>query len=118
MVRPRGSPVSRKRSPMAFNMASGQPSPDEELTETVAPFGIAAAASFSETRLDRAITRSYARSIAGNLDCSTGLCRFAHRQSHCQRSDTVDPTCRRLPLAPHSRVEVPHRSFVEILVFY
>ena len=39
---------------MVRSMASGQPSPDEELTETVAPSGIFAAASASETHFPAA----------------------------------------------------------------
>ena len=113
---PRGSPVARKRSPMAFNVASGHPSPDEELTETVAPLGMRAAASSSEIRFDRLIPMSTAISIAGYWNRAACLRRFTYRQGHRQRSDTVCPGSRRLPFATDGRVEAPHRSFVEVLV--
>jgi hypothetical protein len=48
-------------------MASGQPSPDEELTETVAPPGIKEAAASNEMLFARVIPVSDAVSIAGDL---------------------------------------------------
>src|SRR5215212_7890142 len=118
MVRPRGSPVPRKRSPMAFNVASGQPSPDEELTETVAPSGMTAAASSSEIRLDRLIPISIVISIAVHSHRATCMRRFAHRQGHRERFDSVYAAGRRLPFTTDRRVEATHRSLIEILVLY
>src|SRR5688572_30497021 len=45
VVRLRGWPVASKCSPMAFSIRSGQPSPLDDDTETVAPSGIREAAS-------------------------------------------------------------------------
>src|SRR5690349_4588140 len=59
VVRLRGEPVSRNRSPIARSIASGQPRPLEELTETVAPSGISAAASAIDTIFDRPVATTY-----------------------------------------------------------
>src|SRR5829696_5542405 len=53
VVRLRGAPSDSNRSPIAWSIASGQPSPLEELTVTVAPSGIRRAASTSEIVLSR-----------------------------------------------------------------
>jgi hypothetical protein len=78
MVKPRGSPVVRKRSPIAFKIASGHPNPDEELTDTVAPTGMTAAAASNETHFERVIPIPNALSIAGNLYSPTCQRRFTH----------------------------------------
>src|SRR5688500_25423 len=116
MVSPRGSSSDRKRSPMALNMASGHPSPDEELTDTVAPPGMPAAASSSEIHFDRVIARPDAISIVGNLNRLALLRRFTHGKGHRQRSDAVGAGSRRLPFAAHGRVEAAHRSLVKVLM--
>ncbi len=56
-VRPRGRPLARKRSPSACNVRSGVLRPDDELTATTAPSGIAATASSKLTTLP-GITRT------------------------------------------------------------
>src|SRR5829696_8066387 len=118
MVRSRGSPVPRKRSPMAFNKAPGHPSPDEELTETVAPSAMTAAASCSKIRLSRLIPISIVISSAGNSHRATCSRRFANRQGHRERSDTVYAGGRRLSFVTDGFVEATHGSFIEILVHY
>ena len=54
------------------------PSPDEELTDTVAPTGMTAAASSNEIHFERVIPIPNALSIAGNLYRPTCLRRFTH----------------------------------------
>jgi len=60
-------------------MASGQASPDEELTETVAPPDMTAAAASREINFDRVIPIPDPTSIAGNLDSPAARRGFSHR---------------------------------------
>ena len=51
-VSPEGDPVARNRSPMADRVASGHPSPEDELIDTVASLGTTAAAASIVTIFD------------------------------------------------------------------
>src|SRR5687767_5463279 len=58
-----GDPVAANRSPMPRRTASGQPSPDDELTVTTAPSGIRAPASVGE--ITAALRTSLPLSVSG-----------------------------------------------------
>src|SRR3954469_10497803 len=70
VVRFRGCPTLPKCSPMAASIASGHPSPLEELTVTTASSGISAAASAAE----RTRTRVMSTSSYVTAACRTDLC--------------------------------------------
>ena len=52
VVRSRGCPSASKRAPIAASTLSGQPSPEEEDTDTTAPSAIRAAAASAEAIFD------------------------------------------------------------------
>src|SRR5215472_12408800 len=96
MVRARGAPLAAWRSPMARKTASGQPKPLEELTVTVAPSGISAAASAAERTRIRGMALESLHSggwrgcggiLHGGAAAALGC--LADGQGHGQRADAV-----------------------------
>src|SRR4051812_23326742 len=85
VVRLRGWPELAKRSPMAASTASGQPRPLEELTVTVAPSEMSAAA----WAADRNLARATGSASPPDRDRTAAGRGVPHRQCRRQRPQAV-----------------------------
>src|ERR1700722_14928494 len=109
----RGWPSASKRSPTAFNTASGHPRADEEETVTMAPSGIRRAASAAEMTFCRAILISNAQ-VDGRR--RTGANGFESRDRDTQCFDAVFARRGRGAAAFDGALKQADRAHVEPLV--